>query len=166
MNLGPFEQQFNENRSFFTEGTDLFAKGDLLYSRRIGGRPGRRANISEEEVFLENPATINLVNALKISGRTKSGLGVGILNAVTEKTYATILNTTTQEVRREELEPLTNYNVLVLDQRFRKNSSVSLTNTNVTRNGSFRDANVSAIAWDLNTKKNTCLLYTSPSPRD
>ncbi|MBU2060264.1 MAG: carbohydrate binding family 9 domain-containing protein, partial [Bacteroidetes bacterium] len=111
LNLGPFEQQFNENRSFFTEGTDLFAKGDLLYSRRIGGRPGRRANISEEEVFLENPATINLVNAIKISGRTKSGLGVGILNAVTEKTYATILNTTTQEVRREELEPLTNYNV-------------------------------------------------------
>ncbi|WP_339657801.1 DUF5916 domain-containing protein [Flavobacterium frigidarium] len=155
LNLGPFEQQFNENRSFFTEGTDLFAKGDLLYSRRIGGRPGRRANISEEEVFLENPATINLVNAIKISGRTKSGLGVGILNAVTEKTYATILNTTTQEVRKEELEPLTNYNVLVLDQRFRKNSSVSLTNTNVTRNGSFRDANVSAIAWDLNTKKNT-----------
>jgi hypothetical protein len=37
LNLGPFEQQFNENRPF-TEGTDLF-KGDLVYSRRIGGRP-------------------------------------------------------------------------------------------------------------------------------
>ena len=28
--LGPFEQQFSENRPFFTEGTDLFSKGDLL----------------------------------------------------------------------------------------------------------------------------------------
>jgi hypothetical protein len=50
------------------------------------------------------------------------------------------------------VEPLSNYNVLVLDQRFRKNSAVSLINTNVTRNGSFRDGNVSALVWDLNTK--------------
>jgi hypothetical protein len=34
LNLGPFEQQFNENRPFFT-GTDLFSKGDLVYSRRM-----------------------------------------------------------------------------------------------------------------------------------
>jgi hypothetical protein len=53
------------------------------------------------------------------------------------------------------VEPLSNYNVLVLDQRFRKNSAVSLINTNVTRNGSFRDGNVSALVWDLNTIKNT-----------
>jgi hypothetical protein len=52
------------------------------------------------------------------------------------------------------VEPLSNYNVLVLDQRFRKNSAVSLIN-NVTRNGSFRDGNVSALVWDLNTTKNT-----------
>ena len=48
-----------------------------------------------------------------------------------------------------------NYNVLVLDQRFNGNSSVSFINTNVTRNGFYRDANVSAVAFDLNTKKNT-----------
>jgi hypothetical protein len=33
LNLGPFEQQFNE--PFYTEGTDLFSKGDLVYSRGI-----------------------------------------------------------------------------------------------------------------------------------
>lgn len=153
--LGPFEQQFNENRSFFTEGTDLFNKGNLLYSRRIGGRPITRARKTNEEVFVENPTTVNLVNALKISGRTKDGLGIGILNAITEKTFATIENITTKETRKQELQPLSNYNVLVLDQRFRKNSAVSFVNTNVSRNGSFRDANVSAVVWDLNTKKNT-----------
>jgi hypothetical protein len=155
LNLGPFEQQFNENRSFFTEGTDLFSKGNLLYSRRIGGNPTNRPTPSSNETIIDNPATVNLINALKVSGRTKNGLGIGILNAVTEKTYATIENNSTKETRREELEPLANYSVLVLDQRFRKNSALSFINTNVTRNGSFRDANVSALVWDLNTKKNT-----------
>ena len=153
--LGPFEQQFNENRSFFTEGTDLFNKGNLLYSRRIGGRPLTRARKTSNEIFVENPTTVNLVNALKVSGRTKSGLGIGILNAVTEKTFATIEDITTSETRKQELQPLSNYNVLVLDQRFRKTSAISFVNTNVSRNGSFKDANVSALVWDLNTKKNT-----------
>jgi hypothetical protein len=155
LNLGPFEQQFNENRPFFTEGTDLFSKGNLLYSRRIGGNPSVSPTTVANEEIIENPSSVSLINALKISGRTKGGLGIGILNAVTAKTYATIEDTTNNTTRREEVEPLTNYNVLVLDQRFRKNSSFSFINTNVTRNGSFRDANVSALVWDLNTKKNT-----------
>lgn len=155
LNLGPFEQQFNENRSFFTEGTDLFSKGDLLYSRRIGGRPNNQPTVAENETIIENPSSVDLINALKVSGRTKGGLGIGILNAVTKRTFATIENKDTKETRREEVEPLANYNVLVLDQRFHKNSSVSFINTNVTRNGSFRDGNVSALVWDLNTMKNT-----------
>lgn len=155
LNLGPFEQQFNENRPFFTEGTDLFSKGNLVYSRRIGGSPSKYPTAATSEEIVDNPSSVNLINALKVSGRTKDGLGIGILNAVTEKTYATIKDTVTQETRREEVEPLSNYNVIVLDQRFRKNSSVSFINTNVTRNGSFRDGNVSALVWDLNTIKNT-----------
>ncbi|MDI6048698.1 DUF5916 domain-containing protein [Flavobacterium sp. XS2P24] len=155
LNLGPFEQQFNENRPFFTEGTDLFSKGNLVYSRRIGGNPINYPTAEANEEIIDNPASINLINALKVSGRTKNGLGIGILNAVTEKTSASIRNNDTQEVRKEVVEPLANYNVLVLDQRFRKNSSVAFVNTNVTRNGSFRDGNVTALVWDLNTKKNT-----------
>ncbi|MDI5948956.1 DUF5916 domain-containing protein [Flavobacterium yafengii] len=155
LNLGPFEQQFNENRPFFTEGTDLFSKGNLVYSRRIGGNPINYPTAEANEEIIDNPASVNLINALKVSGRTKNGLGVGILNAVTEKTSATIRNSDTQEVRKEVVEPLANYNVLVLDQRFRKNSSIAFVNTNVTRNGSFRDGNVTALVWDLNTKKNT-----------
>jgi hypothetical protein len=75
------------------------------------------------------------------------------------KTSATIENTATKERRKEVVEPLTNYNVLVLDQRFRQNSSVSFINTNTTRNGSFRDANVSALLFDLSTKANSYNLY-------
>ena len=155
LNLGPFEQQFAENRPFFTEGTDLFNKGNLFYSRRIGGEPSVQPTLSSDEDFIEYPSTVSLLNALKVSGRTKGGLGIGILNAVTEKTDAVIRNTITGETRNELIEPLANFNLFVLDQRFRQNSSVSFINTNVTRNGEYRDANVSALIYDLNTKKNT-----------
>jgi len=155
LNLGPFEQQFNENRAFFTEGTDLFNKGGLFYSRRIGGKPSIDITLNDNEKIIEEVQNVNLINALKISGRTQKGLGIGILNAVTEKTFATIKDTLSGDTRRVVAEPLTNYNVLILDQRFRKNSSVTLINTNVTRNGHYRDANVTALAWDLRTKANT-----------
>ncbi len=151
--LGPFEQQFSENRPFFTEGTDLFSKGDLVYTRRIGKAPG--ITVGADETVEDYPNSIKLINALKVSGRTKSGLGIGVLNAVTENTSALVRNTTSNTTRLATVQPITNYNAIVLDQRFRKNSSVSFVNTNVTRDGSFRDANVSAIGFDLNTKENT-----------
>ena len=153
LNLGAFEQYFNENRSFFTEGTDLFNKGDLLYTRRIGQT--RNIGVADNESVVERPASIKLINALKISGRTRGGLGIGFLNAVSENTRVIVKNNDTGETRLQTISPLTNYNVFVLDQRFNKNSSISLVNTNVTRNGDFRDANVSGLVWDLNTKSNS-----------
>lgn len=155
LNLGPFEQTFNENRPFFTEGTDLFSKGNLLYSRRIGGPPSTYPITTADEEVTKYPSSVSLINAFKISGRTKSGLGIGVLNAVTETTVATVRNTLNQTNRNVVVEPLTNYNVMVFDQRFQKNSSISFINTNVIRNGHFRDANVSGLVWDLNTKANT-----------
>ena len=155
LNLSPFEQQYQEQRSFFTEGTELFSKGDLFYSRRIGGSPSLYPNIADNETIIENPSKVKLLNATKISGRTSKGLGIGFFNGITEKTYATILNNTTGEIRKELIEPLANYNVFVLDQRFRDNSSVSFVNTNTTRSGNFRDANVSAFLYDISNKKNT-----------
>ncbi|NHM08132.1 hydrolase [Flavobacterium sp. CYK-4] len=154
LNLSAFEQQFSENRPFFTEGTDLFSKGNLVYSRRIGQTP-RDLALNNDEVSEELPGSIKLLNALKISGRNKAGLGIGVLNAVTEKTSVTVTNTNDNSTRNAILSPLTNYNVLVLDQRFRKNSSVSLINTSVLRADHFRDANVTGALFDLNTKANT-----------
>ena len=154
LNLGPFEQQFNENRPFFTEGTDLFSKGNLLYSRRIGQTPDFYPAIANNEFINEYPGAINLLNALKISGRDKDGLGIGFLNAITEKTSAIVLNNDNATSREVVVSPLTNYNVTVFDQRFNQNSSVTFINTNVTRNGSFRDANVTGLLFDLNNKTN------------
>lgn len=56
-----------------------------------------------------------MLNAIKISGRTKKGLGIGFFNAITEKTEATIKNNTTGAIRKSVTNPFTNYNILVLD---------------------------------------------------
>ena len=158
LNLGPFEQQYSEKRAFFTEGTELFGKGDLFYSRRIGNTPVAyydvEENLGENETILENPTNVNMINAVKLSGRDKNGLGIGFFNAITEKTYASIQDTITGSIRKEVTEPLTNYNVFVIDQQFNKNSSVSLINTNVLRNGGFRDANTTALLFDISNKEN------------
>lgn len=85
-NLTPFEVKYDENRSFFTEGTELFNKGNnssinLFYSRRIGGAPLHQydiyGNISPSEMVVENPSESKLLNATKISGRNSKGLGIG-----------------------------------------------------------------------------------------
>ena len=159
LNLEPFEQQFDENRAFFTEATDLFSKGNLFYSRRIGGAPMAEPSTNVNEVVTEYPSATDLLNAVKVSGRTEKGLGIGFLNAITDKTFTTVQDTITGVTRKEVIEPLVNYNVLVFDQRFNQNSSVTFVNTNTVRNGAFRDANVSALLFDLNTKANTYNLY-------
>lgn len=158
LNLSPFEQNYSEKRSFFNEGTELFNKGNLFYSRRIGGS----ASLSEGDIVLNTnetivdyPEKVTMLNAVKLSGRTKNGLGVGIFNAITEKSEATIKDEVDLTHRKVTVEPLANYNIVVLDQQFNKNSSVSFINTNVTRVGDFRDANVSGLIFNINNKANT-----------
>ena len=157
LNLGPFEQVFSENRAFFTEGTELFNKGNLFYSRRIGNRPSEfysaGDNLNENEEVSENPDNVKLLNSIKLSGRTKKGLGIGFFNSVTQKTKATVTDTLTGNQREVITESTANYNVFVLDQQLKNSSSVSLVNTNVIRNGSFRDANVSGLLFDVNNNK-------------
>lgn len=159
LNLGPFEQTLGENRAFFTEGTELFTKGDLFYSRRIGDTPtGYNEAVEEKlenEELISNPGQTDLLNALKVSGRTDGGLGVGFFNAFTEVQKARYYNRKTGRFRERITEPFTNYNILVLDQQFDQKSSVSLINTNVVREGHFRDGNVSGFLFDVFNKSSS-----------
>lgn len=157
LNLTPFDVKYDENRTFFTEGTELFNKGNLFYSRRIGTEPRLHKYDfrSNDEELTEDAQQAKVINATKISGRTQKGLGIGILNAVTKPQHSTYYNSITGKTESRESMPLTNYNVLVLDQTMKHNSSVSFVNTNVMRSGKDYDANVSAFLFDLNDKKNT-----------
>ncbi|MEO6489952.1 MAG: DUF5916 domain-containing protein [Ferruginibacter sp.] len=164
LNISPFEVKYNENRSFFTEGTELFNKGGLFYSRRIGGRPlhfgyaDSQLDTAQHEHIVENPRETRLLNATKISGRNQNGLGIGIFNAITKPMYATVENDKGSQ-RRIETNPFTNYNILVLDQSLKNNSSVSLINTSVWRSGKDYDANVTAAVFDIYNKKSVYNAY-------
>jgi LysM repeat protein len=144
-NLSAYETFYDEKRPFFKEGTELFTKGDLLYTRRIGREPvgfnSVADNLNPGETIKENPDKAKLLNAAKLSGRTQSGLGIGLLNAVTDNTYA-VVRSTDGKTRKILTEPFSNYNLIILDQQLKNNCGVTLVNTNVTREGSERDANV------------------------
>ncbi len=158
LNLSQFEIQFNENRQFFTEGVELFNKAGLFYSRRIGGVPYNFGDsfgqLDTLERFTRNPNQSQLLNATKLSGRTKGGLGVGFFNAIEGNEFAEIENSETNEKRNFQTNTLTNYNVLVLDQVIRNNSFLTFTNTNVMRQGQNSDANVIQVDFQLADKQN------------
>lgn len=156
LNLTPFEVKFNENRQFFTEGTELFNKGDLFYSKRVGSIPSYfdYSTLKPGEQLVKNPQEAKILNATKISGRTAKGLGIGFFNAVTNRMFAEVENASGQRYTIAH-QPLTNYNILVLDQSLKHNSAVSFINTSVLRKGNAYDANVSAALFNFNTKSNT-----------
>ncbi len=163
-NLSPFEVQYEERRQFFTEGTELFSKANIFYSRRIGGTPRGFGNAASDlnpgEILEKNPSQTSLYNATKLSGRTKSRLGIGVLNAVAAPANAVIRFGALDSTRQFLTSELTNFNVLVLDQALPNNSSISFINTNVLREGGGRDANVSAMTFNLRDRANRYELFS------
>lgn len=159
-NLTPYEVRFTENRPFFTEGTEIFNKAGLFYSRRVGATPSGYNMVrnfvaaNNDWEIIRNPSVTRLYNATKFSGRTQGKTGIGIFNAVTVPARARIRHKVSKQDSTIITEPLANYNILVLDQALKGRSYVTFTNTNVVRDGSARDANVSAFDFSLYDKKN------------
>ncbi len=153
LNLSPFETYYVEKRQFFTEGSELFSKGKIFYSRRIGAEPidyyAPYEQLQANEVVTSNPSQTQIINATKITGRTQKGLGLGLLNAITLPAYATITDTVTGEQRQVMTQDYTNYNVLVLDQSLNGDSYVSFINTNMWVAGGRRLANTSAADYQI-----------------
>ena len=160
LNLSPFEQKFDENRAFFTEGSQLFKKadtggfrgGNFFYSRRIGDDINLNTDelIEDNEELMSYETKSNLVNSIKLTGTTNSGLSIGIINSITEKAYANVKDLNTQEIKNKLIAPLTNYNVVSLSQTaLNKYSTFSFLNTNVNRGDGFKGSNNSALVVDL-----------------
>ncbi|OSZ80712.1 hypothetical protein CAP36_05525 [Chitinophagaceae bacterium IBVUCB2] len=160
-NLSPFEVRFQENRQFFTEGTEIFNKAGLFYSRRVGATPigyNDVRNIVRNDPdwkIVKNPSTTQLINATKFSGRNKRKLGIGVFNAIAAPMDARIRNTVTGKDSVIRTSELANYNIFVLDQALKGRSFITFTNTNVMRNAEGRDANVTALDVALYNKNST-----------
>ncbi len=158
LNLSPYELQFAENRPFFTEGTELFNKAGIFYSRRVGRTPRLYDSVNAWAndsgfTIIKNPTLTQLYNATKFSGRTNNNLGIGIFNAITAAETAEIIDKSGKR-REVQTEPASNYNIVVLDQALKNRSSITFTNANVLRKAGQRNANVSAIDISLFDKKN------------
>ncbi|OFX89121.1 MAG: hypothetical protein A2W99_02005 [Bacteroidetes bacterium GWF2_33_16] len=164
LNLSPYEIMYNENRAFFTEGTELFNKAGIFYSRRIGSKPKfiseLNYNIDSTEIVIENPIETKLINATKISGRTNSGLGIGFFNAMTGAVEAIVKDTITGSKRNYQTQGFSNYNMIVLDQSLKNNSYVSFVNTNVIYDNHNYSANVTGTEFLLRNKENTYQVLT------
>jgi hypothetical protein len=134
MNLTAYETFYEEKRSFFLEGSNIFKYEfddvNLFYSRRIGHTPTYYPSLGTGE-YIDYPQNTSILSAIKISGKTPKGLSVGILQSITNKENAKMYSG--GETRKVAVEPLTNYTVARVQQDFNEGTTVLggiLTSTN------------------------------------
>ncbi len=163
LNLSPYETYYDEKRYFFTEGTEIFNKGNIFYSRRIGKEPSLYDQVpyklNDNEIIVKNPQMTQIYNATKISGKTNKGFGIGFLNALTGNAYAHIYDTINDRTRTIITEPFSNYNIIALNQPLKNNSYISFTNTNYSVFGRKYYANVSAQEGKIKNKDNSWAFF-------
>src|SRR5213595_2579892 len=129
VNLTAFEQFLDEHRPFFVEGTEIFDFGGngggptkfkstplFFYSRRIGREPQGEPTSSGD--FKDVPTSTTILGAAKLSGRTAAGWSVGLLDALTARERATVVDMTSGARYHDEVEPPTNYLVGRLKRDF------------------------------------------------
>ncbi|OFW29218.1 MAG: hypothetical protein A3G76_11375 [Acidobacteria bacterium RIFCSPLOWO2_12_FULL_65_11] len=143
VNLSAFETFFQEKRPFFLEGSQIFnnfgsngansnwgfntSDPQIFYSRRIGRSPQLQASGD----FVDPPTATTILGAAKLTGKTPSGWSVGLVNAVTDREFA---STATGSVRGEsEVEPLTNYFVARVQRDVGRRGGLGVMTTAVTR---------------------------------
>ncbi len=134
VNLSAFETIFPERRPFFTEGNQLLrGRGNMpsyYNSRRIGAQP--KGSVAGE--FTDVPNITTILGAAKMTGRLQSGLSIGALGALTQREYASF-TTPGGGIDQREVEPMTGYGILRLQQEFGADASTAgLTLTGVSRN--------------------------------
>jgi hypothetical protein len=97
VNISQFETFFPEKRQFFLEGANIFnnfGQGgsnnfvgfnrndpNLFYSRRIGRSPEGTASGD----FVDTPGTTRILGAGKLTGKTRNGWTVGLIEGLTER---------------------------------------------------------------------------------
>lgn len=125
LNLTSYEVFYDEKRPFFLEGNSILefgASSDLLfYSRRIGHAPSYRPSLEDDQT-LDIPDNTSILNALKLTGKNKSGLSLGIINSMTAREVAKIFSGESKS--SEAVEPFTNYFIGRLKQDFNSGSTV------------------------------------------
>jgi len=131
VNLSVFETFFDEKRPFFIEGSNAFFFGNfscffcsnvsslgLLFTRRIGRFP----QLFPAGTYVDVPENTTILGAAKVTGRTRGGYTVGLMDALTRRERAEVLVVDPESGAHErftrEAEPMTNYFVGRLRREF------------------------------------------------
>ncbi len=130
VNLTAYETFFEEKRPFFIEGSNImnfrlmpmgnFMTDNLFYSRRIGRNPHYYPDLEDDE-YADAPQNTSILGAFKLTGKTKDGWSVGILESITEKEYVEISDGDKSYYKNTE--PLTNYFLSRVERDFNDGST-------------------------------------------
>jgi hypothetical protein len=131
VNLTEFETFFPERRPFFIEGKDIlnfsitggggsFSRDNLFYSRRIGRSPQYYPDLGDDE-YADFPENTKIMAAAKLTGKTKRGLSIAVMNSITSKESAEIDHF--GDRRYVTVEPFTNYFALRMQQDYNGGST-------------------------------------------
>ena len=129
INLSAFETRFEEHRPFFVEDAQVFGfslsstgRGDeLFYSRRVGRAPQGSAPSGAD--FSNAPSDATILGAAKLTGRTKSGLSLGVLAAIVDQEYGEAYYAEDERLESFTVEPRTQFGVVKLQQDFNGGAS-------------------------------------------
>ena len=124
LNLTSYEIFYQEKRPFFLEGNAILKYdigSDLLfYSRRIGHAPTYQPPVFGNEQLI-TPSATNIINALKVTGKSKNGLSVGVVNSIAQQEFAEVRNGSNKT--KYAVEPFTNYFVARAKQDFNQGNT-------------------------------------------
>ena len=110
LNLSAFETFYDEKRPFFVKGESFFKNRiQFFHSRRIGKEPGYFSPSHGE--IIESPDLTTILSAVKIMGKTESGLSFGVIESVTDEEYGIWEYEIGDSTLAQDflLEPYTNY---------------------------------------------------------
>ncbi len=134
VNLSAFETTFQEKRPFFVANSSAFSFGNfncyfcsnasslnVFYSRRIGRAP-QLGSLVQQDSYADFADASTILGAAKITGRTRNGLSVAVLEALTDGVTARYVPQATPGIEplRREIEPKTNYFVGRMQKDLRK----------------------------------------------
>ncbi len=130
MNLTAFETYYEEKRLFFIEGRNIMnfnmtqggpmSTDNLLYSRRIGRTPQLYPDVDDNE-YVKMPLNTTIIAAGRLTGKTRKGWSVGLLEAVTQRENAVIDSAGYRH--SIPVEPFTNYLLGRMQKDFNKGNT-------------------------------------------
>ena len=143
VNLTAFEVFFEERRPFFVEGAQIFnnygrsgannywgfnsSDPNIFYSRRIGRAPQRQASGD----YIDAPPATTILSAAKVTGRSRGGWSLGLLDALTDREMAR--TSTARQFGTTTTEPATNYLVARLQRDIGRRAGVGMIATSTSR---------------------------------